>query len=55
MNRDCKTCVYSTPDGCSAWSCEYINRHEAIEAWETLKAMRETFAKVKAANMPKEK
>lgn len=46
--RDCENCVYARPYGgendnrCSAWSCEYINRHEAIEAWETLKAMRET-------------
>lgn len=46
--RDCESCVHARPYGgesdnrCSAWSCEYINRSEAIEAWETLKAMRET-------------
>ena len=62
--RDCETCIHARPYGgendnrCSAWSCEYINRNDAIEAYETLKAMREmseTFAKVKTANMPKEK
>lgn len=37
--RDCKTCVHQTADGCSAWDCEYINRDEAIEAYEILKAM----------------
>lgn len=48
MKRDCETCVYARPYGgendnrCSAWSCEFIDRNEAIEAWETLKAMRET-------------
>ena len=45
--RDCENCVYARPYGgendnrCSAWSCEFIDRHEAIEAYETLKAMRE--------------
>lgn len=47
MKRDCETCIHARPYGgkndnrCTAWSCEYINRAEAIEAWETLKAMRE--------------
>lgn len=51
--RDCENCVYARPYGgendnrCSAWSCEYINRDEAIEAWETLKAMKESEAKAK--------
>lgn len=36
--RDCKTCVHSSPfhandNGCTAWTCEYINKDEAIEAW----------------------
>lgn len=45
--RDCENCVHARPYGgendnrCSAWSCEFIDRNEAIEAWETLKAMRE--------------
>jgi len=53
MKRDCETCVYAKPYGgendnrCSAWSCEYINRAEAIECYELVKAMRETEAKVK--------
>lgn len=46
-DRDCKSCVHNTPDGCESWDCEYINRAEAIEAYETLKAMREAEAKVK--------
>lgn len=51
--RDCETCIHARPYGgendnrCSAWECEYINRAEAIEAWETLKAIREAEAKVK--------
>lgn len=57
MERDCKTCVHSTQDGCSAWSCEYINRDEAIEAYETLQAMKkmsEAYGNVKAVNVPME-
>lgn len=51
--RNCDECVYAKPYGgendnrCSAWSCEYINRDEAIESWEIVKAMREAEAKVK--------
>ena len=51
--RDCEKCVYARPYGgendnrCSAWSCEFIDRNEAIEAWETLKAMREAAAMTK--------
>lgn len=51
--RDCENCVYAKPFGgendnrCSAWSCEYINRDEAIEAWETLKVMKESEARAK--------
>ncbi len=46
--RDCESCIYARPYGgendnrCSAWSCEYINRDEAIECYEIIKAMRET-------------
>ena len=60
--RDCETCIYARPYGgendnrCSAWSCEYINRKEAIEAYGIVKAMREVsenYGKVKAVNVPK--
>lgn len=36
-DRDCKNCLYArTPDdpnnnGCTAWSCEFIDRREAIK------------------------
>lgn len=46
-DRDCENCVHAKPFGgendnrCSAWSCEYINRREAIEAYKTLKTMSE--------------
>jgi len=42
MNRDCESCVYAKPYGgendnrCSAWSCEYINRNEAIDAYKRI-------------------
>ena len=41
MDRDCKTCVWSSPwegesNGCVTWSCEYINKREAAEAWREL-------------------
>lgn len=58
--RDCETCVHARPYGgendnrCSAWSCEYINRNEAIECYELVKAMKETseaYGKVKAVNV----
>lgn len=32
--RDCKTCVRNTPDGCSSWGCDYINRDAAIRAYK---------------------
>jgi len=41
--RDCESCVHARPYGgendnrCSAWSCEYINRAEAIEMWKASK------------------
>ncbi len=41
--RDCESCVYARPYGgendnrCSAWSCEYINRKEAIEIYKAYK------------------
>lgn len=52
--RDCKNCVHNTPDGCESWDCEYINRAEAIECYEIVKAMKdmgETYGKVKAVNV----
>lgn len=60
--RDCETCIHARPYGgendnrCSAWSCEYINRNEAIEAYEIVRAMKatsEAYGKVKAVNVPK--
>lgn len=60
--RDCETCIHARPYGgendnrCSAWSCEYINRNEAIECYEIVKTMREmgeAYGKVKAVNVPK--
>ena len=44
----CESCIHAKPFGgandnrCGAWSCEFIDRHEAIEAYELVKAMRET-------------
>ena len=38
-DRDCDTCAYQTRYGCSSWDCNYINRHEAIEAYKRQKAM----------------
>ena len=43
--RDCKTCIHRVPildeaEGiwrgadCDSWDCEYVNRREALEAWE---------------------
>ena len=38
--RDCETCILARPYGgendnrCSAWSCDYIDREEAIEVWK---------------------
>ena len=34
--RDCGSCVYASMQGCVAWSCGYINREEAVEAWKEL-------------------
>ena len=62
MERKCESCVHAKPFGgendnrCSAWSCEYINRDEAIEAYEIVKAMKkvsEIYRSVKAVNVPK--
>ena len=41
MDRDCKTCAYSSPvggigNGCTAWKCEYINRQEAIKVYKAV-------------------
>lgn len=39
--RDCNNCVYNRPfwgknykSTCVAWSCEYINYKEAVEAYK---------------------
>ena len=37
--RDCKTCIHSEighgdSNGCTAWSCEYINKKEALRAYK---------------------
>ena len=38
--RDCESCVYARPYGgendnrCFAWSCEFIDRKEAIDVWK---------------------
>lgn len=29
--RNCKSCIWNTPDGCSSWSCEQMTRTEARE------------------------
>ena len=34
MDRDCDNCARCGRDGCTSWDCKYINRKEAIEAWE---------------------
>ena len=35
--RDCANCIRYTPDGCSTWTCDYINRKEAIRIYEKTK------------------
>lgn len=41
--RDCEKCVYARPYGgendnrCGAWSCEYINRKDAIKVYKAYK------------------
>lgn len=50
--RDCTNCVHARPYGgendnrCSAWSCEYIDRNEAIKAWKEL------YGKTEQTEMP---
>ena len=40
--RDCNSCVFGQRDGdCASWSCNYISRKEAVEAWKKLKAEEE--------------
>lgn len=60
--RDCETCVHARPYGgeadnrCSAFGCDYINRDEAIEAYEiviAMKATSEAYGRVRAVNVPK--
>lgn len=36
--RDCKSCLFNSGDGCMSWDCEYINRDEAAEAYRKQKA-----------------
>ena len=56
----CESCIHAKPFGgendnrCCAWSCEYINRHDAREAYEMVKAMREVseaYGNVKAVTV----
>ena len=47
MERDCKTCIHKVPvfdeEGyckyaeCDSWNCEYVNRKEALKAYQILK------------------
>lgn len=42
MTRDCKTCIHSEighgeGNGCTAWTCEYINKGEALEVYKQYK------------------
>lgn len=59
----CESCIHAKPFGgpndnrCGAWSCEYINRKEAIEVYEMVKAMREVseaYGNVKAVTVETE-
>ena len=40
---NCEKCIHAKPFGgpndnrCSAWSCEFIDRNEAIELWKAFK------------------
>ena len=56
----CESCIHAKPFGgendnrCGAWECEYINRHDAIEAYEMVKSMREVseaYGNVKAVTV----
>lgn len=32
--RDCDKCIWATRSGgCASWNCEYVDKHEAYEAW----------------------
>lgn len=32
---DCETCLWAQRSGgCMRWGCEYIDKHEAYEAWK---------------------
>lgn len=41
--RECENCIHAKPYGgendnrCSAWSCEFIDRKEAIEVYKAYK------------------
>ena len=34
MDRDCDNCARCGRDGGKAWSCDFVPRKEAIEAWK---------------------
>ena len=56
--RDCENCIRNLPgQGCTSWDCDYINRKDAIEAYEMVKAMREVseaYGNVKAVTVETE-
>lgn len=33
-DRNCNACARYSPEGCTAWGCEFIDRSEAIEAYK---------------------
>lgn len=36
MENNCDKCLWATRSGgCASWSCEYVNKREAFEAWKT--------------------
>lgn len=42
MDRDCNSCINHTEKGCSAWSCKYVSREQAlraVEAWKIVKTV----------------
>ena len=35
MENNCDKCLWATRSGgCASWSCEYVNKREAYEAWK---------------------
>lgn len=41
MERDCNNCIWHTSGSCANWDCEYVGRHEALEALRRIKEMNE--------------